>query len=372
MTRKLCSTNRRRGDTARIVLASAVLGVAGSIASGMASRADASVLAPRLDLHMTSVVVPASGAKIVMAATVENATTCTLSSTPTLPGWERSFPCHDAVIRRTAVVAQNTTAARRFVLWITVTGAGGSLRRGETLHQLAPPPTPASANWSGYVVPSAGSLITEASGEWTVPTLDCANTPNGGAATWVGIGGYGGRSGALIQTGVDAICVDGAQQDLPWWEIYPSDPNYDIYFNDFTVSPGDSLKASILQTSTGSWETRLDDLSTGQSGIMVTGAIWGVYTDGSHAPFPEQGSTAGASYAGGYTAEWIVEDYTLFASGQEAPFADYGTVSFSDLTTSLPSWSLTPSEELELSPGGTVLSTPSAPSNDGFSVSYTG
>ena len=115
----------------------------------------------------------------------------------------------------------------------------------------------------------------------------------------------------------------------------------------------------------------MNDLTTGLSGIMVTGKGWGVYRDGSGGSFPVQGSAAGVTYSGGYTAEWIVEDFTDATTGALVPFADYGTVTFSGLTTSLPSWSLTPSEAVELLQGDVVLSTPSFPSGDGFSVSYT-
>jgi hypothetical protein len=87
--------------------------------------------------------------------------------------------------------------------------------------------------------------------------------------------------------------------------------------------------------------------------------------------FREQGSTAGLSYSGGYTAEWIVEDFTQ-PDGSLAPFADYGSVDFSGLTMSLAPWSLTTNEGVALAQNGVVLSTPSLPSNDGFSVSYAG
>ena len=231
-----------------------------------------------------------------------------------------------------------------------------------------------STNWSGFVVPSSTDLITEVSGEWTVPALDCAATPNAGASTWVGIGGVswstGGTSGALLQTGVTTNCVGGVQQDVGWWEEVPSSPNHEVDFTGFSVSPGDTIQASVFQGSSGAWETRVDDFTTGLSGVMVTGEGWGVASDASSGTFPEQGSTVGLSYGGGYTAEWIVEDYAL--SGALVAFADYGAVSFSGLTTSLPSWSLTPSEAMEIVQGGAVVSTPSAPSSDAFSVSYTG
>ncbi|MCL6095295.1 MAG: G1 family endopeptidase, partial [Actinobacteria bacterium] len=244
-----------------------------------------------------------------------------------------------------------------------------------------PSPSPSlaqSPNWSGYVVPST-ILVTETSGEWTVPTLNCLATPNGTVGIWVGIGGVewsnGSSSGALLQTGVTATCVDGAQQDFGWWEEFPMNPNELIPFSGFPVSPGDLIKASVYEAVSGAWVTRVDDLSTGLSGIMITGEGWGVYVDGSGSSFPEQGSTADVFYSGGYTAEWIVEDPASQVKPTDVlvPFADYGTVTFSDLTTSLSPWYLTSSEAVEIYQNGTVLSTPSVPpGNDGFSVSYTG
>lgn len=231
-------------------------------------------------------------------------------------------------------------------------------------------------NWSGYVLPSGTQIFTEASGAWTVPTLDCAVTPNAGAATWVGIGGFGwssgGSSGVLLQSGVTSSCVNGVQQDVGWWEEFPSNPNYGTQFTGFPVSPGDSIVASVDQTSSGAWQTRVDDLSTGLSGWMVTGQGWGVASDASNGAFTEQGSTSGLTYSGGYSAEWIVEDAESAQTGTLVPFADYGSVAFANLTTSLSSWSLTPSEAVQLVQGGVVLSSPSQPGSGTFSVSYTG
>ena len=232
-----------------------------------------------------------------------------------------------------------------------------------------------SQNWSGYVVPSTSALVTEASGSWTVPTFDCSTTPNASAATWVGIGGMpwssGGSSGVLLQTGIVTSCTNGVQSNTGVWEEYPSSPNSDFSFTDFPVSPGDVIDASIYQGTSGQWETKVDDLTTGLSGVMVTGGGWGVASDGGGGTFTEQGSTSSLSYSGGYTAEWIVEDFRQGPSASLVPFADYGTVTFSGITTSLASWSLTPDEEVEIAQSGTVLSTPSPPSGDGFSVSYT-
>ena len=239
---------------------------------------------------------------------------------------------------------------------------------------VATPPITQSGNWSGYTVPSSADIITFASGEWTVPAVNCAATPNGETAIWVGIGGdtypTGGSSGVLLQTGVSVACNGGQPQYWAWWEEYPDLPNQPDPFQGMTISPGDTIEATIYQTTSGSWASRVDDLTTGISGIMVTGAGWGVGIDGDPSSLVLEGITTDLPYSGGYSAEWIVEDPG--APPNQAPFADYGTVTFSGLRTSLSQWYLTPDEATEIVQGGVVLSTPSLPSADGFSVSYTG
>lgn len=232
---------------------------------------------------------------------------------------------------------------------------------------VAAPPINQDLNWSGYVYVNS-SVIYDVSGEWTVPTLDCGATPNATASIWAGAGGDGPGTGALLQTGVLTMCTNGVQENAGWWEELPSDPNHPNPFDNFPVAAGDVIDASVYQTTTGAWETRVNDLSTGLSGIMITGEGWGVYQDGSDSSFPEQGSTAGLSYSGGTSAEWIVED----PGATPAPFANYTTVSFSDLETSMSSWTLTPDDAWEIVQNGVVLSTPSMPSITGFTVTYTG
>jgi hypothetical protein len=242
--------------------------------------------------------------------------------------------------------------------------------------EVEEPPWNQSPNWSGYVVPSS-SLIEEVSGQWRMPVLDCAVTPNSGVGLWVGIGGVswptGGTSGALLQTGVSANCVNGIQEDPAWWELYPSNPNQSFDFQGMDVSPGDLIEASVFEGENGEWVTRVDDLTTGISGIMVTGEGWGIYQDGSGGTFTDQGSTVDIYYSGGYTAEWIAEDYRVGgAGGSLVSLADYGTVSFTNLTTSISSWHLSEGDGWEIVQDGQVLSVPSVPSQDGFSVSYEG
>ena len=339
---------------------------------------------------------PAAGERVVVSVHVRNATTCEFfrqfSTFSSLYPYE-TVPCASGHASVTVPpIANAYKAPVRLTYAVRARGAGTrSTQRTVTVAEAAAPrtpqppvappplspPTPAwstSPNWSGYVVPSSSALVTDASGQWTVPTINCSATPTGDATTWVGIGGFGwpsgGTSGALLQTGVSSNCVSGVPRYEGWWEEYPSNPNHASDFANFPVSPGDSIQAFVFQGISGAWETRVDDLTTGLSGVMVIGQGWGVTADGGDGSFVEQGSTAGLAYEGGYTAEWIVEDPGL--SGLILPFADYGTVNFTSLRTSLLSWSLTSSEGIAIAQNGAVLSTPSSPSNSGFSVSYTG
>ncbi|HUY43737.1 MAG TPA: G1 family glutamic endopeptidase [Acidimicrobiales bacterium] len=236
-------------------------------------------------------------------------------------------------------------------------------------------PVPAahdSTNWAGYVVPSSASIVTNAGGNWVVPTLNCADTPNGQVAVWIGTGGSTGSStDALLQTGISASCANGAQQDYAWWEIVPATPNYEQIFNNFTVSPGDQMQCAVFQTTSGAWETKLSDVNTGLSAYMTTGQSWGVGPTSSGS-FSVQGSAAGFSYAGSYSAEWIVEDETSSATQTVVPFANFGSVTFSNLTSSLTAWSLVQSETWAIVQSGVTLATPTTTTTDGFSVGYTG
>lgn len=371
--------------------------------SGAVGTADAAALPGPVILGITAsspqdFPLPAAGAPVVVTVTVRNARTCTFLSQH-LPFSAlypvRTVACASGSVSVTAPRIPNPyKRAVTLTYAVRVYGSGQSFVQNTiTVTEAAapsqpPPPAPTptplpaptaptgvqlSPNWSGYVVPSS-SLITEASGVWTVPALNCSATPTGGASTWVGIGGFswptGGTSGGLLQTGVTTNCVNGVQQDLGWWEEVPSIPNYARNFSGFTVYPGNVIRASVFEGSSGAWETRVDDLTTGLSGVMVTGQGWGVLADAGNGTFLKQGSTAGLSYSGGYTAEWIVEDYS--ENGGMVPFASYGTVTFTQLTTSLASWYLAPSDAVAMAQNGVLLSTPSAPSGGGFSVSYVG
>jgi hypothetical protein len=156
-----------------------------------------------------------------------------------------------------------------------------------------------------------------------------------------------------------------------WWEEYPPLPEKD--FATLSIAAGDSMQASVVRNPDGSWTTRLDDLTKGISGVMTTSGHYGTIRDSDGVWVVDEGLSAALSYAGGYTAEWIVEDFA-FSDGSFAPLADFGTVAFSGLTTSLLSWTLTTEEQVGLGAGPLLLAAPSGPdsSGRGFSVSFIG
>jgi hypothetical protein len=334
--------------------------------------------APTASLSISTNSVPSTGGPVSLNFSSQNATSCTLASSPAL--WSGSNPaivnCNGSY---QANISQSTTQ-QQWTFTFTATNADGqSATAMQTLTELAPvaPAAYTSTNWSGYVVPSSSALITDAQGEFTVPTLNCASTPNADDAVWIGIGGEawatGGNSGSLLQTGINANCVNGVQVDSGWWEVVPATPNHEQMFGSFPVKPGDVIEAYVYQTTSGAWATRLDNLSTGLTAIMVTGESWGVGpTTSGNITWNVQGSAANISYAGGYTAEWIVEDVTDASSGTLFPFANFGSVTFSNLESSFTTWSLTSSETWAIVQSGVTLATPTSTSTDGFTVSYTG
>lgn len=339
-------------------------------ASTVQSVRAASVTRPaKGHLALTPASLTYRGGRLRLSWSSSNATHCTLSAKPRF--WAGPNParvkCHGRLNATLPALALGMHWTFTFKAK-NGSGKASTVRRTFVLHK---PPFAVSSNWSGYVVPSA-TPVTSVSGRFTVPTLNCKKTPTAGEAVWVGTGGAS-VNDDLLQTGVVSECVGGTQVENPgWWEEYPEYPAK--LFDSMTVSPGDQIEASVSQGIDLSWTTRLDDLTTGVSGVMHTGDHWGTVRDTDPTTWlatPVDASTV--SYSGGHTAEWIVEDYAT--SSGLVPFADFGKVTFAGLTTSLPTWSLTAKEQVGLgNTSGLLLAAPSAPDSTGkaFSVTYTG
>lgn len=336
------------------------------------SRASTATRRPKGRLSLSPTSLTYHGGHMKLSWSGSNAKVCTLSSKPRF--WSGRNP---ARVKCRGKLTASLPAVALGVHWTFTFKAKGANRKTSTVRRtlvLHKPPFPVSSNWSGYIVPSAVP-VTSVSGAFTVPTLDCTKTRDAGEAAWVGTGGAGGTTGDLLQTGVVSDCVGGVQvEDPAWWEEYPEAPA-DL-FQTMTVSPGDQIVATVSQDPTDlTWTTRLDDVTTGISGVMHTGDQWGTVLDSDPTTFVHsEGDASAVTYSGGRTAEWIVEDYGT-AGGTLIPFADFGTVTFSGLTTSLATWALTADEQIGLGDRtGLLLAAPSEPdaTGKGFSVAYTG
>ncbi|WP_329570688.1 G1 family glutamic endopeptidase [Kitasatospora sp. NBC_01266] len=150
--------------------------------------------------------------------------------------------------------------------------------------------------WGGYAV--TGGTYTSVSGSWTVPALDCADTPNSSVSPWIGIDGW--SSQTVEQIGFDQDCSNGSAGYYPWVEMYPANS---IYFTE-AVQPGDRISASVSVSGTRFTLTESDS------------------TQGWTKTYHKSGSDDLSS------AEAIVEDL----GDGIGPVADFGSVQFTNLT----------------------------------------
>jgi hypothetical protein len=158
-----------------------------------------------------------------------------------------------------AGAAPATAPAPVITNWYRVPAAPGAHRATRS--------TWSSSNWSGY---AETGHFTSVSGSWTVPSVTAGAADTGSvwySSAWLGIDGFDNTH--LIQTGTEQDYYDGSAHYSAWWEILPAaettipDP----------VLPGDSMSATIVQTSTTTvtkkktkvvtnrWNIRLVDLS---------------------------------------------------------------------------------------------------------------
>lgn len=154
-----------------------------------------------------------------------------------------------------------------------------------------------STNWSGYADDnSAGSNYSTVTANWTEPAVSCASRKTQLAAFWVGIDGY--SSGSVEQDGTLAECYHGSAFYFTWWEMYPSNA---IQTVGSSVSPGDSISASVVR-----------------SGTSYTLKV----TDSTH-PANSFSTTQSCSNCANSSAEWIAEA----PSGSRGvyPLANFGT-----------------------------------------------
>ncbi|KAB8077620.1 peptidase A4 family-domain-containing protein [Aspergillus leporis] len=166
-----------------------------------------------------------------------------------------------------------------------------------------------SSNWAGAVL--IGSSYTSVTGTFVVPT---PSIPSGGssreqycASAWVGIDGDTCET-AILQTGVD-FCIEGSSVSYDaWYEWYP---DYAYDFSGISFSAGDEVKVTVDASSKTGGTATVENITKGKS---VTHTFSG-----------QSGNALCET-----NAEWILED---FSSGSSlVPFADFGTVTFTDIS----------------------------------------
>jgi len=170
-----------------------------------------------------------------------------------------------------------------------------------------------SYNWAGYIASSG--KYTAVSGSWTIPTVTApANTSQSADVTWVGIGGL--NTTDLIQVGTQAVTSpNGTVSYNAWMETLPQTS---IPLS-LAVKAGDSITASLSETTSNVWLITVRDNTTGQS------------------------YSSSVNYASSYSsAEWV-EEMPSGANGNFIPLDNFGTVQFNSLSATQNGVAVTPS-----------------------------
>jgi len=195
-----------------------------------------------------------------------------------------------------------------------------------------------SDNWAGWV--ETGTRFTGVSADWVVPSVPPTESTEV-SSTWIGIDGA--TNSSLIQAGTTQASEDGETDYFSWYEILPA---ASIVIGE--VAPGDHMAVSITEVFPEVWAITVDDLTQ------------------------SEGSTNDYVYSGpGASAEWIEEDPTNGETLGLFPFADFGSVEFTNLATSGVDLSAGSYTSLSLvDSGNQVITYPGAIDNGAFIVVY--
>ncbi|HUN31439.1 MAG TPA: G1 family glutamic endopeptidase, partial [Trebonia sp.] len=161
---------------------------------------------------------------------------------------------------------------------------------------------------------------------------------------WVGLDGY--SSNSVEQTGTDTDCSGSTPEYYGWYEMYPN-PSYNF---GNSISPGDTIKASVSYQGSNKYLLSLSDVTKG----------WTTTT------------TQTLSGAPRNSAEVILEAPCCTNSGGVLPLADFGTVNISDsLVNGAAIGTTNPAEIIMINNSGQDKDTVSSLSNnENFSATW--
>ena len=121
-----------------------------------------------------------------------------------------------------------------------------------------------SLSWAGYIVSqdfNSQSGVTAIEASWMVPQLN-VSAEDGYSSVWIGIGGQ--REKSLIQVGTEQDLSGGKETYNAWYELLP---DFSVTINGLTISPGDTIVASLTLTNAKAniWNIELSDSTNGQT-----------------------------------------------------------------------------------------------------------
>lgn len=161
-----------------------------------------------------------------------------------------------------------------------------------------------SLSWAGYIISQSSNTkleVTTIEASWTVPQVN-ASAADGYSSAWIGLGGQTDKT--LIQVGTEQDLLGGQETYTAWYEILP---NFSVTIPSLTLSPGDSIAASITLIESGSntWNIQLSDITNGQ--VFNKNVVYN--------------STRSSG-------EWIIERPSI--NNQISTLCDFGNVPFSN------------------------------------------
>lgn len=163
-----------------------------------------------------------------------------------------------------------------------------------------------STNWAGYLV--NGGNFTAMTGTWGASNPSATSTTtDSGDGTWIGIGGV--TTSDLIQIGTqNTISPSGIVSTSGFYELLPARA---IVITSVKITPGDTISASITETSKDQWTLSLTNVTTGRTFSTVV------------------------SYSSSYSsAEWIQEDPS-YPTGGLVPLDNFGLIQFTNATSTM-------------------------------------
>jgi hypothetical protein len=102
----------------------------------------------------------------------------------------------------------------------------------------------ASSKFAGYIGTATTYSVTNVTGSWTVPSVNCnGSTPR--SLFFVGIDGIvKGNTATIEQIGTAALCTNKGPMYYAWYEFIPNEP-YQVEITSITVRPGDVITGSV-------------------------------------------------------------------------------------------------------------------------------